>query len=138
MAEDYWMALTRDMPYSQYGIEPLTQAAIVDLNAFPNYAGVNAGSLFRGVTTGDLTGPFVSQFLLQNVPYGATTIVQQYRVPLPILAVEPSLIPGQEVVARPLERSRRPRLRMTPRLATSVAAAIWVSGCIRIFRTTGP
>ena len=83
MAEDYWMALTRDMPYSQYGIEPLTQAAIVDLNAFPNYAGVNAGSLFRGVTTGDLTGPFVSQFLLQNVPYGATTIVQQYRVPLP-------------------------------------------------------
>ena len=37
----------------------------------------------RGITTGDTTGPFVSQFLLQNVPNGATTIVQQYRVPLP-------------------------------------------------------
>jgi membrane-associated phospholipid phosphatase len=83
MAEDYWMALTRDVPYSRYGSEPLTQAAIVDLNAFPNYAGVNAGSLFRGTTTGDLTGPFVSQFLLQNFPYGATTIAQQYRVHLP-------------------------------------------------------
>jgi hypothetical protein len=83
MAEDYWMALTRDVPYSQYGSEPLTQAAIADLNAFPNYAGVNTGSLFRGATTGDLTGPFVSQFLLQNIPYGATTIAQQYRVPLP-------------------------------------------------------
>jgi membrane-associated phospholipid phosphatase len=83
MAEDYWMALTRDVPYSQYGSEPLTQAAIADLNGFPNYAGVDAESLFRGTTTGDLTGPFVSQFLLPNVPYGATTIVQQYRVPLP-------------------------------------------------------
>jgi membrane-associated phospholipid phosphatase len=83
MAEDYWMALTRDVPYSQYGSEPLTQAAIADLNAFPNYAEVNAASLFRGTTAGDLTGPFLSQFLLQNIPYGATTIVQQYRVLVP-------------------------------------------------------
>jgi membrane-associated phospholipid phosphatase len=83
MAEDYWMALTRDVPYSHYAASPLTNAAVADLSRFPNYAGVSTGSLFRGMTVGDLIGPFVSQFLLQDVPYGATTITQQYRVPLP-------------------------------------------------------
>jgi hypothetical protein len=84
MDEDYWMALTRDVPFSQYGNEPLTEAAITDLNTFPNYAGVNARSLFRASEiAGTLIGPYLSQFLWMNIPYGATTIVQQYKVPLP-------------------------------------------------------
>jgi PAP2 superfamily len=84
MDEDYWMALTRDVPFSRYGSEPLTAAAITDLDRFPNYAGVNAESLFRASEiAGTLIGPYVSQFLWLNVPYGATTIVQQYKVPLP-------------------------------------------------------
>jgi hypothetical protein len=83
MDEDYWMALTRDVPFSQYGNEPLTEAAITDLKRFPNYAGVNAGSLFRASeTAGTLIGPYLSQFLWLNVSYGATTIVQLYKVPL--------------------------------------------------------
>jgi membrane-associated phospholipid phosphatase len=84
MDEDYWMALTRDVPFSRYGSEPLTEAAIRDLNSFPNYVGVNAGSLFRAPEiAGTLIGPYLSQFLWLNVPYGSTTIVQQYKVPLP-------------------------------------------------------
>lgn len=46
-AEVYWMALTRDIPFAQYGREPITQAAIADLNRFARYRGVDAKSLFR-------------------------------------------------------------------------------------------
>jgi hypothetical protein len=41
------------------------------------------GTLFRGFTPGDLTGPYVSQFLLHDVPYGALTITQRQRTVLP-------------------------------------------------------
>ena len=37
----------------------------------------------RGNTPGDLIGPYISQFLWKDVPYGATTIVQRYRTILP-------------------------------------------------------
>jgi hypothetical protein len=33
MVEDYWMALARDIPFSQYGAEPVTAAAIVAVKA---------------------------------------------------------------------------------------------------------
>lgn len=39
--------------------------------------------MFRGNTPGDLIGPYISQFLSNDVPYGATTIVQRYRTILP-------------------------------------------------------
>jgi hypothetical protein len=32
MAEDYWMALTRDVPYSQYSTSSLTNEAVTDLS----------------------------------------------------------------------------------------------------------
>lgn len=79
MAEVYWHALVRDVPFSQYGVEPLTIRATGDLSNFSNYSGVNAANLFRGTTPGDLTGPYLSQFLLKPVPFGATTITQQYH-----------------------------------------------------------
>ena len=39
--------------------------------------------MFRGHTPGDLIGPYLSQFLWQDAPYGATTLVQKYRSALP-------------------------------------------------------
>src|ERR1700733_11045764 len=33
--ENYWMALCRDINFTQYGQEPLTQAAIAELNSLP-------------------------------------------------------------------------------------------------------
>jgi hypothetical protein len=38
--------------------------------------------LFRGNTSGDLKGPYISQFLWKDIPFGATTIVQRYRTAL--------------------------------------------------------
>ncbi|MCI0664156.1 MAG: hypothetical protein L0220_24120, partial [Acidobacteria bacterium] len=82
VAELYWRALTRDIPYSQYGNEQLTNAAIEDLNRFTNYQGVNADNIFRGQFPGDQTGPYLSQFLLQSYIVGSTPVRQLYRTPL--------------------------------------------------------
>jgi hypothetical protein len=61
--------------------------AIATLNAFgDDYKGPKIGgvvtrkSLFRGVGEGELVGPYVSQFLVQDINLGAHTIVQQSLV----------------------------------------------------------
>jgi len=79
MAEVYWHVLTREVPFSQYGAEPLTSAAIGDLAQFANFSGVDAGNLFSGQTPGDMAGPYLSQFLWKDMPFGATSVVQRYR-----------------------------------------------------------
>lgn len=82
MVELYWQALTRDLPFADYGQNLLTQAAIADLQRFPGYSYVDAATLFRGATLGDWTGPYLSQFLYLPVPYGALTMEQRYNVPV--------------------------------------------------------
>ena len=39
--ENYWMALCRDINFTQYGQEPLTTAAIAELNSLPAFHGPN-------------------------------------------------------------------------------------------------
>ncbi len=70
MVEDYWQALTRDVPFSHYTLNPLTTMAATDLSQFSTYSGVTAASLFRGPTPGDRVGPYISQFLWKDIPYG--------------------------------------------------------------------
>jgi hypothetical protein len=82
MAENYWRALTRDVPFSQYGNEPLTAAAIDDLRRFSGYENVDAGNLFRREFPGDQIGPYISQFLLQPYFLGTTPVQQLYRTAL--------------------------------------------------------
>jgi membrane-associated phospholipid phosphatase len=79
MAELYWQALSRDVPFSRYGAEPLTRAALQDLARFSAFHGIGAGTLFRGLTPGDATGPYISQFLAKPIPFGSQTLVQAYR-----------------------------------------------------------
>jgi hypothetical protein len=85
MVEDYWMALARDISFSQYGSEPVTAAAIADLNKLSDFRGpkangqVTAATLFRGLTPGDLIGPYLSQFFLQQVSFGTLTVAQKYN-----------------------------------------------------------
>lgn len=82
MAEVYWRALTRDVPFSQYDSSMLTMAAVSDLRRFSPFGEVTTASLFRGGLPGEEVGPFISQFLWLNIPYGAMTIPQRYRVPV--------------------------------------------------------
>jgi hypothetical protein len=87
MAELYWLALTADVPFQNYEASPLIGAALSDLNAFSHPLGSSpAGKiaseiLFRGETVGDFIGPYISQFLWLDIPYGIKTIDQRYRFP---------------------------------------------------------
>lgn len=87
--ELYWMALARDVRFTDYETNSMTQAAAADLSRFSGFRGPKKGgrvtpnTLFRGFTTGDLEGPYVSQFLLKTVVFGAEQIVQQIRTLLP-------------------------------------------------------
>ncbi|HEX8790438.1 MAG TPA: vanadium-dependent haloperoxidase [Polyangiaceae bacterium] len=88
-AEDYWMALLRDVPFNEYDESPLARAAIADLNRFSDFRGpkingkVTPQTLFRWKAPGTLVGPYVSQFLVHDVPYGAQPFAQRNvtRVP---------------------------------------------------------
>lgn len=89
MVEVYWQALTRDVPFLDYGRHPSTLAAAAELSTLGEFRGPKHGghvtpdTVFRGNTPGDLLGPYVSQFLWLDIPYGATTIAQQYRTAVP-------------------------------------------------------
>jgi hypothetical protein len=85
MVEDYWMALARDIPFTQYGNEPITIAALEGLNKLKDFRGpkingkVTPGTLFRGSTPGDLIGPYMSQFFLQPISFGTLGVAQMYK-----------------------------------------------------------
>jgi hypothetical protein len=87
MGEVYWQALTIDVPFREYESNQLIAAAVSDLNTFSEPIGskssekVTPVTLFRGETAGDLVGPYVSQLLWLNIPYGIKTIDQQYTFP---------------------------------------------------------
>ncbi len=83
MLELYWMALTRDVPFSEYDTNPLTQAAAADLSRLSDFRGpkvggqVTTGTLFRDNLPGTLVGPYESQFRWLPVAYGAQLIDQR-------------------------------------------------------------
>ncbi|MBI3927630.1 MAG: vanadium-dependent haloperoxidase [Armatimonadetes bacterium] len=83
MAEVYWMALLRDVRFTDYGIDPVVAAACQDLGRFNEFQGVVPDTLFRGSTPGDRVGPYLSQFLWQDVPFGALTLGQRMRTLIP-------------------------------------------------------
>lgn len=139
IAENYWMAICRDVNFIDYDSHPLTIAAAADLSKFSDFRGprlrnnltraglgnqsagyasrdhqigetrsvsrlvdsrdqsqlgrapirnvfsgtVQTSTLFRGLTAGDLTGPYISQFLWKDVRFGTQTISQRMRTAIP-------------------------------------------------------
>lgn len=132
IAENYWMALTRDINYSDYDSHSLTSAAAADLTKFSDFRGpkfrpnlalrnqrtfavgqaesisesstteieqqespripvrqqassgpVTTGTLFRGLTPGDLVGPYISQFLWKDYSMGVQSVSQRMRTTIP-------------------------------------------------------
>jgi hypothetical protein len=87
--ELYWMALLRDVSFSDYATNATAQAAATELSHLSDFRGPKSGgqvttsTLFRGVTPGDLNGPFISQFLWRPVPYGAQSIDSRQRTLAP-------------------------------------------------------
>lgn len=87
IAENYWMALLRDVPFQNYAESPIAQAAAADLNIFAtDFKGaknsngqVTPNNLFRGLTPGDKAGPYISQFFYQPFNFGANEVSQRIR-----------------------------------------------------------
>ena len=78
--ELYWKSQIRDVPFANYDNDPTIARAADDLSRLPDYAGgITPETIFRGPTPGDRVGPFVSQFLLKEVPWGSIRLVQHVR-----------------------------------------------------------
>jgi hypothetical protein len=90
ISENYWMALLRDVPFSQYAANPIANAAAADLSLYgADFKGLKDGgtvttaTLFRGLTQGDRRGPYLSQFFYQPCNFGANKLEQKITTALP-------------------------------------------------------
>lgn len=80
-----WMALARDVRFDQFGLEPITQGAITELNLMTDYKGikpVTASNLFRAPFIGCTIGPYISQFMYMNAKYAKLDISQKLDPPI--------------------------------------------------------
>jgi membrane-associated phospholipid phosphatase len=82
MVELYWMALLRDVPFIEFPASALAKRAAAELSTLSDYRAprqdgkVTPAVLFRGDTRGDVRGPYLSQFLFRDIPYGTLLIPQ--------------------------------------------------------------
>lgn len=87
MVELYWSALVRDVSFDTFSSDSIVAQACADLSSLSNFKGpkengvVTPQTFMRGMTPGDLVGPYLSQFLCLDVPYGTTTIGAGQNVP---------------------------------------------------------
>ena len=87
IAENYWMALLRDVPFEEYSSNQIAQDAAADLNIYgSDFKGAKNGGgqvtpelLFRGLTPGDKAGPYLSQFFYLPCFFGANEISQRIK-----------------------------------------------------------
>jgi len=102
LIELYWMALARDIPFSDYGTNPLMIQAAADLtklgDAFkgPKINGqVTPATLFRDDLPGALVGPYQaqSQFRFLPIMWGANAVDQRME----------TLLPGQDFLTDPTD-----------------------------------
>ena len=92
IAENYWMALLRDVPFGDYGSNPKAASAAADLTNFgSDFKGPKNGSgvvtpqlLFRGLTPGDRVGPYISQYFYLPCFFGANVVDQQIITAAPV------------------------------------------------------
>jgi hypothetical protein len=88
LVELYNMSIVRDILFSEWNTSPMIQDALTSLNLVKNNLraplennNITVNTLFRGPTTGDRIGPYVSQFLYYPVQIGALPVEQKYQSP---------------------------------------------------------
>lgn len=83
--ELYWMALARDVHFSDYGTDPIIARAAAELSTLSDFRGpkengrVTPNTIFRNSTPGDLAGPWLSQFLTLDFSFGANYVSQKEK-----------------------------------------------------------
>lgn len=105
IAENYWMALCRDVPFSAYATDPLIAQAAADLSRYGQFDGPKQGgavtpaTLFRDDVPGAKAGPYLSQFMLRDIPYGAQRTSARVAFGIPgnpaFMTDEPSWLAAQ-------------------------------------------
>lgn len=83
--ELYWMALLRDVPFTQFDTDSQIATAASELSGLTDFTGpkvlnqVTPRTIFRGCSPGVGAGPYLSQFLLKDIPYGSLEINQKQK-----------------------------------------------------------
>lgn len=86
--ESYWMALLRDVPFTMFASSSPVATAAAELSTIIDFTGPKTGgsttpqTIFRGCSAGATTGPYLSQFMLKDIPYGSLTISQKQKTVL--------------------------------------------------------
>jgi hypothetical protein len=85
MIELYWMALCRDVNFSDFASSPTALAAAAELSSLGGFQGPKATrqTLFRGYTQDDSIGPYVSQLFQIPFNYGQFFLSGQASTYLP-------------------------------------------------------
>jgi len=89
LVENYWMALLRDVPFTEYATHPVALAAALELSGLSDFRGpkqggaVTAQTLFRESVSGALAGPYVSQFFWLAQPFGAQFVEPRIQTAAP-------------------------------------------------------
>jgi len=90
IAENYWMALCRDIKFADYVTSPIVKDAAKDLTKFKAFGGprdvagkVTPQTIFRGGFPGDSAGDYLSVFMTRPIPYGAQRIEPLIAYSLP-------------------------------------------------------
>jgi hypothetical protein len=106
------MALLRDVDFRQYSRHALATAAALELSRMSDFRGPRQGGqvtpemLFRDDLPGALSGPYVSQFMWLDTPFGAESVSRRMRTLVARsdhatsfedwLALQNGLVPGRE------------------------------------------
>ena len=96
IAEIYWEAILRDVPFADYSTNSVVHEACTDLTRMRGYLGprdatgrVTPQLLFRYNLPGALDGPMVSQFLFRNFAFDGIPIAPLMRTRQPVLTWTP-------------------------------------------------
>jgi hypothetical protein len=89
LAEMYWHALLRDVPFTAYTSDPMVAKACAELSRMSDFRGpkengaVTPATLFRGMSAGGRRGPYLSQFLVRDIPLSPIRVPQKIRTAVP-------------------------------------------------------
>lgn len=89
LTELYWMSLLRDVPFTEYETNDVVKAATKELGAISGFAGAperiasSPSMLFRGTSKRAAIGPYVSWFLLRDIPLTPIRVPQKIRTAAP-------------------------------------------------------
>lgn len=99
MEELYWMSLLRDVRFNEYGTTATVSQAASRLSQLREYRGARASNglvtpetLFRSDLPGANQGPFVSQFLIKQVPYGGGPQEAPFSEPTGHQLIDPRIL----------------------------------------------